>query len=92
MRVGAGGCSGVQWVWVSVGVCGWVRECAQRAGVYASIRQCTRVYASERECTQVYRIVRERTGVQGVYMSILECCDFLILRAKPAHKPKHITI
>ena len=62
------------------------------AGVYASVRECTPVYASERECTQAYGIVRERTGVQGVYMSILEYYDFLILRAKPAHKPKHITI
>ena len=89
MRESAGWCGRVQWRAVGVGECGsvWVG-----AGVYASVRQCTRVYASERECTQVYGIVRERTGVQGVYMSILEYHDFLILRAKPARKPKHITI
>ena len=79
MRVGAGGCSGVQWVWVSVGVCGWVRERAKRAGVYPSVCECTPVYASVRDC-------------EGLYRSIREYYDFLILRAKPAHKPKHITI
>ena len=54
-----------------------------------SVSECMRVYASVCECMQVYGIFRECTGV---YRSILEYYDFLILRAKPAHKPKHITI
>ena len=46
--------------------CGWVRECAKRAGVYASVREYTQVYASARDCARAYGSVgsvQEYTGV-----------------------------
>ena len=76
VREGSGGCGSVC---MGAGACKTCRSVRVSAGVCGWVRERDKragVYPSVCECSRVYGIVRECTGV----------------RAKPAHKPKHITI